>query len=168
MIRINLVVEGLTEETFAQGVLAAFLGQRGIYICARSVETGRKRNKIYRGGVVSYAKAKSDINTWLKQDKTAYVSTMFDYYALPHDFPGYADAQHKTEPREKAACIQAAFADDIGDARFVPYIQMHEFEGLLFSCTDTMNGVLKPLCGQDHGDHLREIVSEFESSRAYQ
>jgi hypothetical protein len=63
---------------------------------------------------------------------------MFDYYALPGDFPGYADAQKLTDPYEKVNCIEKAFAEDVHDSRFIPYIQLHEFEALLYSNLDIL------------------------------
>ena len=58
---------------------------------------------------------------------------MFDYYALPNDFPGYADSVQLQDPYEKVACIEAALEKDIADRRFISYIQLHEFESLLFT-----------------------------------
>ena len=34
---------------------------------------------------------------------------------------------------EKAVFLEKTFADDIGDSRFIPYIQVHEFEALLMT-----------------------------------
>ena len=61
---------------------------------------------------------------------------MFDFYALPKDFPGYSDAQKLVNPYHKIECIEKALAEDIKDDRFIPYIQLHEFEALLFSDLD--------------------------------
>jgi hypothetical protein len=57
---------------------------------------------------------------------------MFDYYALPEDFPGFEAAEHIIDPYQKVAIIEEACYQDIGDRRFLPYIQLHEFEALLF------------------------------------
>ena len=58
---------------------------------------------------------------------------MFDFYRLPNDFPGYAAAQKLSDPYEKAAYLEAALRADIGDDRFLPYLQLHEFEALIFA-----------------------------------
>ncbi|MHB1654626.1 MAG: DUF4276 family protein [Desulfitobacteriaceae bacterium] len=92
MIRLNVIVEGQTEETYLRDSLAPYLGSLGIYACARSVQTGQKKGKVFRGGLGKYGKAKKDILTWAKQDPEAYFTTMFDLYALPDDFPGKAEA----------------------------------------------------------------------------
>ncbi len=60
-------------------------------------------------------------------------TTMFDLYALPNDFPGYNDAKGVNDPYEKINILEQSFSEDIGDQRFIPYIQLHEFETLLFS-----------------------------------
>ena len=57
---------------------------------------------------------------------------MFDYYALPTDFPGYDEAMRKADAYERVLFLEDAFAKDVGDPRLIPYIQLHEFEALLF------------------------------------
>lgn len=133
MIRLNMIVEGQTEETFIRDILAPHLGMFGVFVYVRSVETGRTRNKIHRGGLKTYLKAKNDISAWLKQEKETYLTTMFDYYALPGDFPGRSEVRFDWDPFTKVRTIEKALALDIDNERFIPYIQLHEFEALLFS-----------------------------------
>jgi hypothetical protein len=45
MIRINIVVEGHSEEQFVRDRLGEYLAPRGIYVCARRVKTARKSEK---------------------------------------------------------------------------------------------------------------------------
>ena len=91
MIRLNIVVEGQTEETFVRGLLAPHLIGFGIAANARCVQTGRKRGRVFKGGVLSYAQLRRDLILWMKQDQArdAFFSTMVDLYHLPGDFPGY-------------------------------------------------------------------------------
>ena len=63
---------------------------------------------------------------------------MFDLYALPNDFPGFAEAARVADPYEKVALLERALDTDVGDARFVPYIQLHEFEALIFARLETL------------------------------
>ncbi|MHB1407647.1 MAG: DUF4276 family protein [Desulfitobacteriaceae bacterium] len=109
MIRVNMVVEGQTEESFVRDILAPHLGSRGVYVNARSVETGRKKARTFRGGLQEYEKAKRDILTWLKQDTQAWVTTMFDLYALPDGFPGKKEIQTLWNPYEKVEHIDQGF-----------------------------------------------------------
>jgi len=103
-VRVNIIVEGQTEETFVNRILREELGPCGISISARSVETKRKKSRfdrsteIRRGGLSKYAKAKKDIQRWLREDRSAYLTTMFDLYALPSDFPKREEARRLQDP----------------------------------------------------------------------
>jgi hypothetical protein len=71
-------------------------------------------------------------------------TTMVDYCALPQEavraWPGRAEAA-RVDSGRKAACVEDALLNDLTAAmgarfnprRFVPFVVMHEFEGLLFS-----------------------------------
>lgn len=138
-IRLNFITEGQTEETFFNVVLRPHLADHHVWGYARRVETGRRQNVIYRGGLRSYAKAKNDLVLWIKQDHNPDVAftTMFDLYALPKDFPGYEEAQEKTDPYVRVKLLEKALHDDIDEfipgVRFIPYIQLHEFESLILA-----------------------------------
>jgi hypothetical protein len=133
MSRINIIVEGHSEEQFVRDMLGEDLAPKGIYVCARRVKTGRKYGRDYRGGVTTYAKIKNDVLRWLAEDSTAYLSTFFDLYRLPNDFPQFKEAMKKPEPLQRVNCLEKAFFNNIKHERFLPYIQLFEFEGLLFS-----------------------------------
>lgn len=135
MKRLHITAEGQTEEAFVNKTLKYYLAQFGVYADVRCVLTSRKRNKEFRGGMTTYMKAKNDIKRWLSEEShnsDVVFTTMFDYYALPEDFPCYAEVQRQKDPYQKVATIEQAMADDINDPRFIPYIQLHEFETLLF------------------------------------
>lgn len=158
MIRINIITEGQTEESFIRDILAPELALKNIFPVARSVETSRTKTKIHRGGLVSYEKAKRDIERWLKQDEGAYVTTMFDLYALPQEFPGTEKAAAKTDPFEKVALLEEELFKAINfGTRFIPYIQLHEYEGLLFSDAKAIDDTLKLHCGSQLDKLLVEI-----------
>jgi hypothetical protein len=137
-IRLNITTEGSTELRFVKDVLFKYLQPYGIYCDHRSVLTSKEYRQ--RGGMTTYAKAKKDIQQWINAENSndRRFTTMFDFYALPTDFPGYSDAQKCTNPYEKVKYIENAFAKDINDNRFIPYIQLHEFEALLFSDLDIL------------------------------
>ena len=102
--------------------------------------TSRRGGVKYRGGFRSYAQPRRDILSWLKEDQNddARFTTAFDVYRLPSDFPGYGDAQAARDPYEKVRILEAALHDDIGDWRFIPYLQLYEFETLLLSEPDQL------------------------------
>ena len=57
---------------------------------------------------------------------------MFDLYALPHDFPDYDQAVKERDVYRKVEMLESAFSRDLVHPRFVPHLQLHEFEALLF------------------------------------
>lgn len=135
MKRLHITAEGQTEESFVNKTLKQHLAQFGVYADVRCVLTGKKKAKTFRGGMTTYEKAKKDISRWLREETgntDVAFTTMFDFYALPDDFPGHQDALLLQDPYEKVAKIEEAIAADIADPRFIPYIQLHEFETLLF------------------------------------
>jgi Domain of unknown function (DUF4276) len=163
MARVNIVVEGQTEEAFVNSILKEPLAHKQIYLAARAVETSRDKraNKIYRGGLFDYARTKRDILRWLKQDQGAFVTTMFDFYALPRDFPGYQAAITSTDLYQKVAIVQQSLAVDIASQRFIPYIQLHEFEALLFSDIDTLCNTCN--LSQKHNTELKAVRNSFST-----
>lgn len=174
-IRVNFIVEGQTEETFVKRILSESLSNSGVFVSGvRCVETGRKRLKrpniikpgkqemIFRGGMPSFEKVKRDIEMWLDEDRKAYLTTMFDLYALSHDFPMYDSAIKATSSVQKIKIIEEAFKENISDQRFIPYIQLHEFEGLLFSNVEVIDAVLKPYHDSRLQD-LRSIKDQFKT-----
>lgn len=134
-IRINVTAEGQTEEQFAKKILSDFLVHKNLTVDARRVRTSRDKKKTYRGGLLDYQKAKKDIIEWMKEDNKqgVHFTTMFDLYALPSDFPEFAEGQKITDPYQKVEFLEKAMSEDIDDIRFIPYIQLHEFEALVLS-----------------------------------
>lgn len=133
--RLNITAEGQTEERFVKDTLSIHLGKFNVSTDVRCVMTSKDKKKCHRGGLVSYAKAKSDITLWIKEDNNRDVrfTTMFDLYALPNDFPKYDESKRIIDAYERVEFLEKAFAQDIQDNRFIPYIQLHEFESLIFS-----------------------------------
>ncbi len=134
-IRLNITAEGQAEESFVKQTLAPYLFNFNIIADVRCVLTSKNRYREYRGGMISYEKAKADIMTWLKEDyhPDTRFTTMFDLYKLPNDFPGYTNAVKMSDPYMKIHTLENALKEDIDDWRFIPYLQLHEFETLLFS-----------------------------------
>lgn len=167
MIRVNVITEGQSELRFVKHVLNLhFNGQ--LIFDARCVLTSKdqRSNYEYRGGMSSYERAKKDIRAWLLSDTDAYVSTMFDFFRLPTDFPGYDEAMRRTDHSESVEILETALKRDILTSvpgipsdRFIPYIQLHEFESLLF--TDIR--VLKS--DYPDGDDIQNIDRLYEETK---
>lgn len=147
MVRLLVHVEGETEETFVAEVLAPHLYSRGGYemVAPRLLGNARLRSK--RRGIKGWDSSRDDILKHLKRDRQMYSTTMVDYYALPQHgvraWPGRAAASGLLF-HQKAPTVQSALLADIAThmgwgsqpGRFIPYVMMHEFEGLLFSDCD--------------------------------
>lgn len=149
MSRVKLLVEGQTEEAFVNQLLVPHYARSGIYLTPIIVSTSPG----HKGGVISYAKIRPQIERLCKQDVGACVTTMFDLYALPGDFPGRSDQGFPAtgSGRSKAEFLEAEMARDIGRRNFIPHLIVHEFEALLFVQVDAFaqwtddDDVLKPL-----------------------
>src|SRR5262249_30356470 len=134
-----------------------------VFLDVHRVTTGRRRGRLFRGGLTSYQHLRSDLVRWIKQDQNpdAWFTTMVDLYRLPTDFPGYERCTQQADPIRRVECLETSLGDDINDRRFVPYIQLHEFESLLFS--DPAK-VLHALPGRtDAATELEQERSRFPS-----
>lgn len=129
MIRVHIFCEGQTEDTFVREVLRPHFDRLNISVNPIVLRTSAEG----KGGVVSYARVKHQVLTKCKQDSTAFVTTLIDYYALPKDFPAFTKAGDSVA-NVKAA--KAAFQADITLANFIANLAAHEFEGLLFSAPE--------------------------------
>ena len=136
-IRLHITGEGQTEERFVKDTLAKHLGLFQISTDIRRVLTSRdkRKNKSYRGGLINYEKAKRDIETCLKEDNNpeSFFTTMFDLYALPDNFPAYEESKAIADPYRQVKALEKALQEDIKHPRFIPYIQLHEFEALVLA-----------------------------------
>ena len=63
-----------------------------------------------------------------------YFTTMIDLYAIDTNSPGFVEAEKLRHlPEKRVEALEQAFAADIAYWRFIPYIQLHEYEAYLFS-----------------------------------
>lgn len=145
MSRVFVVVEGQTEESFVKGPLQESLYSHRMYLTP--IILGVRGHK---GGRTNYARLKKDLLKLLRQDRTAYCSTMIDFYGLGAGFPGTLPPPHLASI-EKVKHIERAIKNDIceripdlrPDLRLIPYLSLHEYEGLLFSDPDAFAQALK-------------------------
>jgi hypothetical protein len=131
-----IVVEGQTEEAFVKEVLKPHLDVREIYTSATIVGKVAAENHGHRqrggGWFKSWAK---DIRLLLKpRDADRRVTTLFDLYHLPTDFPGLRECATQPDTVRRCQMLEDALATEFeSDPRFIPYIQRHEFEALVFA-----------------------------------
>lgn len=131
MSRLYVLVEGQTEEAFVRELLVPHYARSGRFLTPIIVSTSPG----YKGGVVSYAKVKPQILRLCKQDPNAVVTTMFDLYALPTDFPGKAApaCADNATGHQKAAFLEAQLTQDISQHNFLANLMVYEYEALLYS-----------------------------------
>ena len=143
MARLLVHVEGQTEENFVNEVWAPHLYNVG-YTNVRAIFLGNPRQRSQGGGIRPWGSVRKDFMNHLLEDQGRISTTMVDYYGLPLSWPGRAEAiEGQKTAIERAATVEEAVLNDIlfgltnfNPQRFVPYVVMHEFEGLLFSDPD--------------------------------
>lgn len=138
--RLIFIVEGETEEMFVSFLLAPYLcakGFQGSVTAIKPKKTG--------GGLSKY----SDVEKLLKNvicESGAIVSTIFDFYALPSSFPGVSNLS-STNHFEQVKEIEHAMLEDMKISlsrpclNYIPHIQLHEFESLIFSSADGLDTI---------------------------
>ncbi|MFM0673839.1 DUF4276 family protein [Paraburkholderia sediminicola] len=134
MVELIVVGEGQTEETFVRDVLAPALSASHVYASARLVNTSREQ----RGGALSLERVRKFIGHTLRQRADTYVTTLIDLYGLDQSFRGVKESKGLA-PAARAAHIESQLHEDVvafadcRPERFIPHVQPHEFESLLFS-----------------------------------
>lgn len=172
MSRLLIHVEGQTEETFVNELLAPHLHNFG-YTTIGARLIGNARHRGHRGGIRPWPAVRQDILNHLRQDPGSRSTTMVDFYALPKTgdgaWPGRAEAGVCGDVASKASAVTSALLADIRNyledhfrpaERFLPFVMMHEFEGLLFS---DPAGFARAIEGPDLSDALQRIRCEFET-----
>jgi len=123
MIRVCVICEGITEVEFVKCCLEPHLFQYSLAVYPSILQT---RSGRHRGGRVKIERLVNFIShEYYHSDR---LTTLVDFYA-------FQDAQGRSrEELEQVILDGVAKCTKYFDSRRVlPYIQMHEFEGLLFS-----------------------------------
>ncbi len=170
MPRLLVHVEGQTEEGFVNDILRDLLLANGYQsVSARIVGNARLRH--HRGGIRPWPSVRRDIINHLNEDPGCVATTMVDFYGLPAEgaaeWPGRSRAR-VLSPKQRGPRVEEALLDDLlsemgnrlNPDRFVPYVVMHEFEGLLFSdCAAFSSGIGHPHLAGD----FQRIRDQFSS-----
>lgn len=159
-LRLYITVEGQAEKAFADQALTPHLANFNIEVKPRVVLTNRKLGK--RGGILDFSKIQGDLARLMRQDKQpeARFTTMLDLYALPSEFPGWEDARRKPTAIDRVSALEQALHSEFGDPRFQPYIQLHEFEALLYC---DLNQLKSRLNNSDYGiNALQKEVAHLQ------
>lgn len=144
MARLYLFAEGQTEQTFADNVLRPHLANHGVFMQgAILIAHAKKRGQVHRGGGRNYEPMRNDIQRFTKRDANtdAFFTTMIDLYAIPANFPGLEEAEKlRNVPEKRVRHLEECFGRDVGDSRFIPFIQLYEFETYLFCQPEAFSG----------------------------
>jgi hypothetical protein len=123
MIRVCIICEGPTEVNFVNRCLEPYLRPSGISAYGTILSAKLRRHP---GGRVTVGRLATKIS--LHYSEADRVTTLVDFYGF-QDRGGRSRAELEDDILAGAARVTTGY-----DARFVlPYVQMYEFEGLLFT-----------------------------------
>ena len=152
VIRVCIVCEGATEVEFVKSCLTPHLLKYNVNAYPTILQSASGR---HRGGRVKVERLAHFISH--EYHVTNRLTTLLDFY-------GFQDAGDRTRLELEQAILAAAQKITTGfDSRFIrPYVQMHEFEGLLFSDVEQFQLVLDGWNTEVHNT-LIDIRSEFST-----
>jgi len=155
---LNILVEGQTEKEFVTNLIYPYLLTCGISnVRTITIETSPG----FKGGDVRYtARYKKNIQKILRGHEDLIATSLIDYYRLRNDFPNYVESRLLATPQQRIALIEQGCFEDINDTRFIPYIQLHEFEGLLFSAPNGFQELFPDLSTANRNE-LIQTVQQF-------
>lgn len=125
MSRVLILVEGASERIFVERTLIPFLRGHGVYM----------QKPIEQGGVSRWREVRKNMEL-LARDSDAWITTLFDFYGWPKDFPGYGEICGVGDPRAQVAALQERFKAEFKHPKLLPFFALHEFESWLFSAPE--------------------------------
>ncbi|MBF0160584.1 MAG: DUF4276 family protein [Magnetococcales bacterium] len=133
MTRLLVLVEGQSEKLFVEQTLKPHLEPFGVYVERPSVIWTHRQPSGggFRGGVVTWSQIYRNL-ALLTADTHAWITTLFDFYGLPRDIPGYAEILQHEDPYSQVSLLQKKMAETVGCPRLIPFFALHEFEAWLF------------------------------------
>ncbi|MCF7810930.1 DUF4276 family protein [bacterium] len=161
MVKVLVLVEGQTEERFVNDVLSLHFNSSEYEIIPKRVTTKQVLiGADFKGGYISYAKFKRQVLNLLNDTSATAVTTMIDYYKLPSDFPEI-QTLNEIDCMKRVEVIETSLSNDINNPKFIPYLQLHEFEAVLFSNPSVISAYFslkKKLTSE-----INKISSQFSS-----
>lgn len=156
-----ILVEGPTEKEFISDVLTPYMWQQHqVVVTATIIKTKvNRKGKDHKGGFVKYAKTKKEILK-LIHNSNGLVTTMFDFYQLGDDYPGMNELTNSMETIEKVNLIEGRWQKDINNKWFIPNLQLHEFESILF-CDITPWEML--FDDEEAINHIEFVINQYSN-----
>ncbi|KAA3596119.1 MAG: DUF4276 family protein [Calditrichaeota bacterium] len=160
MSKILISVEGQTEEKFVKELLVPHFERLGIFITPKVLMTKRVRSgPNFKGGFPNYENIKREIQILLRDSSAKIVTTMYDFYGLPKEFPK-EDSNKNLTSIQKVETLEQNFKAEFNDSRFFPYFALHEFEALLFSEPENIASVLNE---KNKAKELEKVKNKFST-----
>lgn len=130
-VRLAISVEGPTEYEFCRHLIRPHLQAYDVWAEPKIVMTKRNiAGPNAKGGAVTLDRVVAEVMPLLHSFD--YVTTLYDYYGFRGRMPD-----------ESADALCQRMAARLAHPRhFIPYVQVHEFEALLFSSPETVGGFL--------------------------
>ena len=133
-----ILVEGETEARFVRDVLAPYLTDKNVQAYHLNFK-----------GHVNFDRLDRMLSGVFGGRGRKHVSMMIDLFRIDTDWPGFEALPENASGAEKVTRIEQATAAEIQkrhpdwnvDERFIPYIQLHEFEALLFAAPAELSRV---------------------------
>lgn len=150
MKRLIIICEGATEQEFCKDVLLP-------YFLSKKINVSYPTIKKTQGGIVKWNALKKQIETTLKQERKAWVTTFIDLYGLPDDYPNFNINEVEAIEQGMKAEICAPL-----NHRFIPYLQRHEFECFIFASINVIRHNFKP----DEADfpEIERVIQAFSDN----
>ena len=141
--RLRMYVEGATEELFVNRIIRNHLAQSGVIVERPILAATSLLPSGRRGGFVNWPAVEADLRFLFSADPSPDVrfTTMLDIYAMPAAVPGHPGPSPGARTSAEVDAIQSAWAAHFGEARFIPYLQRHEFEALVLAHPPALRAV---------------------------
>ncbi|MCW3050966.1 MAG: uncharacterized protein JWN14_136 [Chthonomonadales bacterium] len=153
-IELRVLCEGQTELFFTTQVLQPHLRQYMVFATAALLWNGQ-------GGIVPWQTLRNSIKNEVGRSRDhQYVTTMIDLYAIGN-YPG-VERQRGETPYDRTKRIEKNMAEGLPNPRFLPYVQIHEFEALVFVDLDYLTMPFPDGQAEGAPEKLRSLIGDTE------
>jgi len=135
----NLIIicEGQTEQMFCDKILKTHFAAIDIAIEYPLIAYSG-------GGIVKWNHLKTEIELYHSADAERFITTFIDYYGMYdyHLFPDWLNAHATVDKSLRMEILETGMRNDLIASTqpfFIPNIQLHEFEALVFSDYNVFN-----------------------------
>ncbi|MGH9760283.1 MAG: DUF4276 family protein, partial [Blastocatellia bacterium] len=121
-----------------------------------------------KGGIRKFSAVEREIAILLKRNPDNYLTTLFDRYGLPPNWPGLEESKRRGTLRDKLEALCEGMRNQVSkkmgrnfrERRFMPYVQYHEIEAFLFV---DPNETARVLGDEGLARDIRRVAQKYES-----